>query len=1106
MEGQLVEVSGVGSQANQSSTSEKDFVVCPNNGSDIASIRSLDEKSDNSLDFGLVGRINKSAHSSISSFSEVHGLDLEPKLGKIDHGDDVPTLMAEAQLDVDFLSHVNQRYDNEEGIENVAMVDLHSNRWMIEVKGPRETRKDSEFEDIDPSEVQVQFDDESDASDEVTNNSVGKLASEENAKDACVFYHGITYLGSACVNAPASELELKRTISIMRDNANVSIDVILGVGLTSEGSVKLIDPESRANIASYDAKKIIFWGKADDDNKEKDCVAFNVPHGEDSFQCHVFKCTEEDTAVKIIQSFSNILRKNRMETQSLNGVLREGRLDPNNLTFKFDVTIDIQEQDSKGTLAQVARDKNCFKLRENLPKRVILTLEQHTNKTLHIERCFGLLLAPGRNVDVQKMHLLDQVQMESKNNGREHIICGTWYPNWPDLKVLNAVSPKGTRVFISVAADLVFSDLKEPVRVVKESKVKIFTTNEKFWNPSKPRLHEEYIMDLKENFLESGERYYELDRLVTASSLRRTSHPKSTENFMLTKKSTKKGSFIAESSIDNDDEPVEIMGPDEEDDEPLLSGSGEVSKVWSEEEVSGWADVLLKWKDQQTRPSQLVQLVRKGVPDPMRGQIWQMLADVDHDPEILNNYSILVTKDSPHEQVILWDVTRTFPAHEIFREADGQGRESLHRICKAYSVYDEDTGYCQGLSYVVAVLLLHMPEEQAFCLFVKILTDYGHRDLFMNSFDKLHQRFYTLERLMEDNIPSLHRHFEDIGIEAHMYASQWFITLFTSKFPLPLVYSILDLIFCEGCDVSYQIALALLKEAKRDLVMLDFESVLKYFRVSMPKRYLDEAQCERLFNVAFSMKVSKKRLKKYEKEYSLMKEEMELQDPAECLRRDNEKLMNENMRLQQENDTLAHEIVTTKVGTQERITELEDRVNQLLIDNERMTNHLKEADEEVERLKSEEVKVKELWRKSVEHADIERTKQNRIIKDYKKVCSDLEERNEKFKDGLEKELLKIKSKVSECPECSKFLGSQQHSSNGGSSVGKEGDADLQLFVKLKDDDKERITILENELISAKMNLAEAKERADHLELKLHAASTASAEKSWFKKITNQSKK
>ena len=53
-------------------------------------------------------------------------------------------------------------------------------------------------------------------------------------------------------------------------------------------------------------------------------------------------------------------------------------------------------------------------------------------------------------------------------------------------------------MFISVAADLVFSDLKEPVRIVKESKVKVFPSSEKFWNPAKPRLHEEYTMELKE--------------------------------------------------------------------------------------------------------------------------------------------------------------------------------------------------------------------------------------------------------------------------------------------------------------------------------------------------------------------------------------------------------------------------------------------------------------------------------------------------------------------------------------------------------------------------------------------------------------------------------
>ena len=37
----------------------------------------------------------------------------------------------------------------------------------------------------------------------------------------------------------------------------------------------------------------------------------------------------------------------------------------------------------------------------------------------------------------------------------------------------------------------------------------------------------------------------------------------------------------------------------------------------------------------------------------------------------------------------------------------------------------------------------------------------------------------------------------EMGLEAHMYASQWFLTLFTAKFPLFMVYHILDLVLSE---------------------------------------------------------------------------------------------------------------------------------------------------------------------------------------------------------------------------------------------------------------------------------------------------------------------
>lgn len=46
-----------------------------------------------------------------------------------------------------------------------------------------------------------------------------------------------------------------------------------------------------------------------------------------------------------------------------------------------------------------------------------------------------------------------------------------------------------------------------------------------------------------------------------------------------------------------------------------------------------------------------------------------------------------------------------------------------------------------------------MPEEQAFCVLVKIMFDYGLRALYRNNFEDLHCKFYQLERLMQVTPP-----------------------------------------------------------------------------------------------------------------------------------------------------------------------------------------------------------------------------------------------------------------------------------------------------------------------------------------------------------------
>ena len=148
----------------------------------------------------------------------------------------------------------------------------------------------------------------------------------------------------------------------------------------------------------------------------------------------------------------------------------------------------------------------------------------------------------------------------------------------------------------------------------------------------------------------------------------------------------------------------------------------------------------------------------------------------------------------------------------------------FYNFLNPYSLYDAQVGYCQGQSFLVAALLtVQMPEEEAFALFTVIMHDYSFRSLYLHSFIELRMRFWILERLIESTLPSLFAHFKDLGVEAHMFSSQWFLTLFTAKFPLSLVYHVIDWFLLAGPNVIYRLSLAMLRTWRRDLLALDFE-------------------------------------------------------------------------------------------------------------------------------------------------------------------------------------------------------------------------------------------------------------------------------------------
>mmetsp|Transcript_21006 Transcript_21006/g.26574 ORF Transcript_21006/g.26574 Transcript_21006/m.26574 type:complete len:104 (+) Transcript_21006:1322-1633(+) len=69
------------------------------------------------------------------------------------------------------------------------------------------------------------------------------------------------------------------------------------------------------------------------------------------------------------------------------------------------------------------------------------------------------------------------------------------------------------------------------------------------------------------------------------------------------------------------------------------------------------------------------------------------------------------------------DIHRTMPGHILFQEA-AQGRQMLTNVLLAYSMYNPEVGYCQGMGFITAMFLMYMPEEVSHCRFFIVVLDY----------------------------------------------------------------------------------------------------------------------------------------------------------------------------------------------------------------------------------------------------------------------------------------------------------------------------------------------------------------------------------------------
>lgn len=297
---------------------------------------------------------------------------------------------------------------------------------------------------------------------------------------------------------------------------------------------------------------------------------------------------------------------------------------------------------------------------------------------------------------------------------------------------------------------------------------------------------------------------------------------------------------------------------------PTPSALEEKQKLQEIERVQKWLKMVKNW-DKYKNSEKLVKRVYKGIPLQLRGEAWALLLNLEKVKQDNQGKYERMKKQARNysteiKQIDL-DVNRTFRNHIMFRDRFGVKQQALFHVLAAYSVYNTEVSYCQGMSQIAAILLMYLNEEDAFWALSQLLTNSKHtmHGFFIPGFPKL-QRFQAHhELILSKMLPKLKKHLDKEQMTTGIYTTKWFLQCFIDRSPFTLTLRLWDIYILEGDKMLTAMAYTTLKLHKKRLQKLPLEDLREFLQEELSTSFFlpDDVVIEQL-QVSMSELRSKK--------------------------------------------------------------------------------------------------------------------------------------------------------------------------------------------------------------------------------------------------------
>ena len=191
---------------------------------------------------------------------------------------------------------------------------------------------------------------------------------------------------------------------------------------------------------------------------------------------------------------------------------------------------------------------------------------------------------------------------------------------------------------------------------------------------------------------------------------------------------------------------------------------------------------------------------------------------------------LLFENINKYDEQIKKDLTRTFPDNSSFHYGNNNYNK-LYHVLTAYSNFNKNIGYVQGLNFLAANSIFVFEKEiDVFIFLDSLIQKFKLEDIIGVISNNLNIKLEGITKYLNKYIPKINKYFGKMNLNYEFFIAGWVLTLFSNSMDSQYLFYIWDYMIIFGWDYFNCFVVAVLKKYENEILSIPLNKLTFYMK------------------------------------------------------------------------------------------------------------------------------------------------------------------------------------------------------------------------------------------------------------------------------------